>query len=118
MPSCELFLQNLCPRIVEAHAIDDRFVRDRPKKPGRRIPWLRMGSYSSQLAKAEAQGLPGWQGIGVLVHSRRNADRIWKLQTENFDWKSRGGIERLQSIANQRVSAYPAKRAHGSLMNL
>lgn len=103
--------------IVEAHAIDERFIRDGAKHARRGIAGLRVPCDAAKFAEAEAERRPDRRGGGVLVHARREADRIGEIQAKNFHRQFRGPEEGFARVANQFVPARPRERRQRAIVD-
>jgi hypothetical protein len=73
---------NLSAVIVEAHAVDQRPVRNQPKEPGRWIPGLRMRGYRANLNVTKSEGAQTQGHVCVLVESGGEPKRRRKRETQ------------------------------------
>jgi hypothetical protein len=116
-PVRELLREGFGAGIVEAHAVDERFVGDGAEHARGGIAGLRVPGDAAEFTEAEPERGPDGRGGGVFVHARGEPDGVAELQAEGFDGKLRRAEEGVERIAQGRVTAGPAEGGEGAVVD-
>ncbi len=106
--------------IVEAKTIDNRSIFNEAENARAWIAALRARCDGADFGEAEAQFQQCIRDFGVLVITRRHAERIWKLQAGNLDgksrivWRAAGDKTCLQASDGKAVCLFRIKGKEGT----
>ena len=96
---------------VEAVAVDDGAVAPQAEEARARIARLRMRRDGADLGEAEAEPQDGIDGLAIFVETRREAERIGKVESEDIYREARivgARVRRRQD--RQRPDRQPVRR--------
>ena len=97
--------------VVEAVAIDERFVARQAEDARARVARLRPGRQRADLGEAQAKGEQRVRHLGVLVKAGGDAERVGKGEAERLDREARvvrcGLAPRAEA---QRAQRQPVRR--------
>src|SRR5262245_13721448 len=94
-------------RIVEAHPVDQGFVRDRPEQARSGVARLRMPSHTAEFTKAKTENFPNWDRGSMFVHSRRETERIGEAESEELNRQHRRTPQASKCVTQPPAVAQP-----------
>ena len=107
-PTGQLFGNGFRTGIVEAHAVDNAFIRNGAEHPGLGIAILRVPRDAAQFGETETERSPAGDGGRMFVHTRGQTNGIGKFQTKNI-----GGHFRRAVKSRNRIEEKPAPTGAG-----